>query len=61
MGKIKTLLKLIHHKRAELKCVLFGHNWDSEFEPNKKLENGTKSRTYCTRCGVKYHKSEYKK
>ncbi len=61
MGKIKTLLKLIHRKRAELKCVLFGHTWDSDFAPKKKLESGTKGRTYCTRCGVKYHELEYKK
>ena len=42
-------------------CFLFGHKWDTDFDAKKKIDDGTKSRCFCKRCGIKYHVHTYKK
>lgn len=46
-------------KLKEIICVLFGHKWNNIFDPREELKRPINERTFCKRCGVKYHKHEY--
>lgn len=51
----------LKQKLKEFTCFLFGHRWDSEFGAYREIDKPIEKRTYCTRCGIRYHKHEYKK
>lgn len=42
-----------------LLCAIFGHNWNID---DCDIANGEniKDKIYCSRCGVKYYKKQYK-
>lgn len=47
-------------KLKELVCLIFGHKWESSFDPKIEETKTIDKRTYCKRCGIKYHIHEYK-
>lgn len=47
------------NKLKELICFFFGHKWDSKFDPKQELKKPIKDRTFCKRCGIKYHQHQY--
>lgn len=46
-------------KLKKIVCVLIGHNWVSEFDPQSEIKKPFHKRVYCKRCGYYYHSAKY--
>ena len=44
----------------EIRCLIHGHEWTTNFNKETELKKPISRRTYCKRCGVYYHIPEYK-
>ena len=52
MNKLKRIIKSMY-------CMIFGHKWQSIFNAKGRIDKPIEGRTFCTRCGVYYHKHKY--
>lgn len=43
----------------DINCIIRGHKWVSEFDPNQEIRKPLNKRVYCKNCGTYYHKHEY--
>lgn len=40
-------------------CLIYGHKWTSDFNPEKEMSKPIEKRCYCKRCGAYYHKLKF--
>lgn len=43
----------------DINCIINGHKWSSDFDPNKEISKPFTRRVYCKKCGQYYHTHEY--